>query len=265
MDKQLIRICDSTFLQYSKSASVGGENIGLGPKNFEWQLSDITSARVVTDGHIKDAPGKGQIAWLIEPESLHPENYEVARQRAHEFDIVLTHNFGFITNNVFYYSLGGSWINVEHWGNHEKYKCVSIILSDKNTLKGHKFRHRIVELFEDKIDAIFGKGINPVESKFTALAPYQFSIVVESCQDPGYFSEKLIDCISVGTIPIYWGSDIGNSLFESVIQVFDMQDVNRVLDMIWEGTISNHFGVPKDDIEKAKSFVVCEDQFAHLL
>ncbi|GAG39815.1 unnamed protein product, partial [marine sediment metagenome] len=45
-----------------------------------------------------------------------------------------------------------------------------------------------------------------MESKVTALAPYRFSIVVESVRMPGYFSEKLIDCLSVGTTPIYYGA-----------------------------------------------------------
>jgi hypothetical protein len=41
--------------------------------------------------------------------------------------------------------------------------------------------------------------------KKLALEPYKFSVIIENNIDQGfYFSEKLIDCISIFSVPIYW-------------------------------------------------------------
>ena len=36
---------------------------------------------------------------------------------------------------------------------------------------------------------------------------------MENCKSPGYFSEKIIDCLIQGTIPIYWGDPTISSYF----------------------------------------------------
>ena len=52
----------------------------------------------------------------------------------------------------------------------------------------------------------YGAGVGkPFESKFEILKDYQYCIVVESCFQPYYFSEKLIDPMSVGCMPLYVG------------------------------------------------------------
>jgi hypothetical protein len=44
-----------------------------------------------------------------------------------------------------------------------------------------------------------------VDNKKTALLDYEYSIAIENCQEEGYFTEKLTDCILTNTIPIYFG------------------------------------------------------------
>jgi hypothetical protein len=51
----------------------------------------------------------------------------------------------------------------------------------------------------------FGKGIRPVETKREAILPYCFSIAMENASSDTYFSEKLIDCLLLETVPIYYG------------------------------------------------------------
>jgi hypothetical protein len=48
----------------------------------------------------------------------------------------------------------------------------------------------------------------------TALAPFRYSVVMENCIEPHYFTEKILNCLACKTIPIYWGH-------ESVKQYFD--------------------------------------------
>lgn len=197
MDK--VTIADSLFLPHTKSAFLGGDNIGIFPSYFEWELANAASARFVTDSDIKHAKGDGQIAWLLEPFHLHPENYIEAMRKP--FDYVLTSNLYFAENNEnwLWVPHGGSWIDFNKHGIHEKTKNISMLMSDKNTMPGHKLRHQIAERFGDQIDVLSGV------SAFEGYAPYKYSIVIENERTDGYFTEKLIDCLSVGTIPIYWG------------------------------------------------------------
>jgi len=46
----------------------------------------------------------------------------------------------------------------------------------------------------------------PVESKFETIANYTFTIATEHGIAPGFVGEAMIDCLAVGTIPIYLGA-----------------------------------------------------------
>ncbi|MCK9265638.1 glycosyltransferase family 10, partial [bacterium] len=68
------------------------------------------------------------------------------------------------------------------------------------------------EYFKDKID-LFGRGINEIEDKWDAIAPYKYHVVLEnSCYDD-YFSEKLSDAFLGEAYPIYSGASNVYSYF----------------------------------------------------
>lgn len=42
-------------------------------------------------------------------------------------------------------------------------------------------------------------------SKYATLSQYQYAIAYENFRIRGYITEKMLDCLFVGTIPVYWG------------------------------------------------------------
>lgn len=53
------------------------------------------------------------------------------------------------------------------------------------------------------------KGVTP--SKLETLAQYKFALCFENMSMPGYVTEKIFDCLAVGTVPLYLGaSDIAD-------------------------------------------------------
>jgi GT2 family glycosyltransferase len=47
----------------------------------------------------------------------------------------------------------------------------------------------------------------PVQNKLATLAHYRFAICYENAQNyPGYITEKILDCLRAGVVPIYWGA-----------------------------------------------------------
>ena len=228
------------------------------PKYFEWVSADDQAARFVTDSFIKSAKGEGQIAWLLEPFSLHPEDYTSAMKKP--FDAVLTHNLYFANiNNWLWYPRGGSWIDREYWGAHKKSRNISILMSQKNTMTGHKFRHRIVEKLSGKIDDVFGleKWIAPLD----ALAAYRYSVVVENEKSSYWFTEKLLNCLLVGTIPIYWGCPGICNFFntDGFLLVDTLDDVQDAIGIANQKYYKSHQKTITENIEIAKKYVVCED------
>lgn len=55
-----------------------------------------------------------------------------------------------------------------------------------------------------------------VFSKHDTLSKYKFSVCFENGKNlSGFITEKIFDCFSAGTIPIYWGADNIESIFQS--------------------------------------------------
>ena len=83
-----------------------------------------------------------------------------------------------------------------------------------------------------KID-VFGEGRNPIIHKEEGLSEYYFSIVFENDLTKDYFSEKVLDCFALKTIPIYYGiKSLGKYFDENGVIWFDqfnLKDLSKDL------------------------------------
>jgi len=83
--------------------------------------------------------------------------------------------------------------------------CAAVISNNITSLR-EKF---INELNKYKKVDMGGKFLNnvggPVKDKIEFLSSYKFSIAMENSEGDGYASEKIIDSLLSGTIPIYYG------------------------------------------------------------
>lgn len=83
---------------------------------------------------------------------------------------------------------------------------------DKGTLKPipwflAPFRKEklIKKLFTDNSEYPSYKGT--IDNKREVLEKYKFSVCYENVKDePGYVTEKILDCLICGTVPVYWGA-----------------------------------------------------------
>lgn len=250
MDKMIIADC--AFLPYGKSMAYGQDNKDCLPDHFEWELCDPLSARFVTDGFIPLSKGDGQIAWLLEPFLLHPSYYFATRER--NFDYVLTSN-KYLARNYgwLWYPYGGSFIAPELWQVYKKSKDISMISTRKRMVPGHTLRLEIIERHKEKLD-IF--GMDSLTRKFDCLQPYRYSIVVEGERCSSYFTEKLIDCFSVGTMPIYWGCpDIGLYFNTGgIIEVESIEQLGAILEVATPSFYKSCLPAIKENMKIAKQY-----------
>lgn len=150
-----------------------------------------------------------KVGWLHEYWDLHPENYERAEAVLHKFDAILTTEPSLLAKNKKFwpYVRGGTWVAQEDWAVYPKTKFISMIVSDKMTCPGHKFRHEIVDwLGPNSPVTVYGPSFYPIGTdKARAYRDYYFAIVVEPARREGAFAEHLLDPIAFGTVPLYWG------------------------------------------------------------
>lgn len=76
----------------------------------------------------------------------------------------------------------------------------------------------------------------PISDKLAFLKNYRFNLAFENSQSTGYVTEKLIEPLLMGCIPIYWGApDVARDFNpECMINVSDFSDLNTAVDYILE-------------------------------
>lgn len=273
MDNLKIPLIDSAFSSWSRSASLREENKHIHPTHFSWAIGPEYPAGLpyfYTDNAIlrRDTFARNSVAWLLEPRCLRPENYEAVKEKADQFIAVLSYDKEFLEEipNGRWYPFGGSSISFDKWGIYPKSKNVCMFCSDKGSMEGHQLRHAIVEEFSGRID-FYGESVGRrVDHKFDVLKDYRYCVIVESCKIDGYFSEKLIDVISVGTVPLYYGSNCLYGAYSHdaprfCIYKFDsISTLNELIKL--KDTLYKHFPTTKFieyNLDHARKFRICED------
>lgn len=129
----------------------------------------------------------------------------------------------------------------------ERLDKVCILTSNKTITKGHRDRVKFVErILKDKLDFIdvFGNGYNAVDDKLDVLSRYKYSIVIENCQYPNYWTEKLADCILAGCCPIYYGASNINEYFPAGdIPTIDILDYAKSIEKVTNLVQLNYYDV----------------------
>ena len=140
---------------------------------------------------------------------------------------------------------GGTWVWPQRLQRvYSKTKLCSYFVSDKCVTEEQKFRVALLKYFYDNRGkyqdlGLYGRGHNPFpenhdfeyDGKSLILKDYAFSIALENWIQDNYFSEKLMDCFMVGTVPIYMGARKVGEYFnlDGMILVESMDDVLKVL------------------------------------
>ena len=205
-------------------------------KHVKWNFTNnpVSDTCFLTDMCLQDihkASGvKRKVAWLLEPNAIHPHMYEWIQANNKLFDYVLTFDEDLISKgqNYLYYPHGRCWIN--NYEDLKKENKVSIIASSKNFTEGHQLRHKVIDKFKDI--EVFGYGYNPVENKEDSLSKYMYSVTIENCRQPGYWTEKIVDCFATKTIPIFWGDDAVSDFFdpEGIIYFNSQEELGEILE-----------------------------------
>lgn len=206
-----------------------------------------------------------KVGMLVEPRAINPAIYDYITKNNNKFYKVLTYDKELIEtfDNVEFYPHGGCWINTEDHKIYQKTKLLSFIISNKIQTVGHRLRHSIVKVLnENNVNfSIYGRTINNIDYKLTALKDYAFSIVIENSKQDYYFSEKLIDSFITGTVPIYWGCpSIGDFFNLDGMLIFnDVDDLLNQINTLSLEKYNSMLPAINDNFERAKKYLTSED------
>jgi len=249
---------------------------------------------------VDEIQAKIKILMLIEPRDVIPHVYKKISQPAwfEKFDYILTFDTVLLRldDRFIYTPYGGCWIHESDRIIHPKKKNISIISSNKNALIGHKLRQAIIHKFDHLLDT-YGTGWHDkfikctdesfsgdsghwydtwerrslplgIKHKITGLRDYRYSVTVENSKIDDYFTEKLIDCIVTGTVPIYYGSPSIEDKFniKGIIQFDRVEELQDIFDQCGKDDYNSRLDALEENIKLAKQYINYEDwMYTHLL
>jgi len=183
--------------------------------------------------------------------------HDWAIQNKDLFDIILTQNDKILNNceNALFQPFGHTWLKSDQYNKSHKKEFKLAHLQGK-LLKtyGHSLRHETTArenefVIPTKFYETYGDRNNIDDARLGkefVFGDSQFGVVIENTSHRGYFTEKILDCFLLKTIPIYWGcSNIG--------EFFDINGVipfNNIDDLIY---ISNN--LTKDYYDSKKEII----------
>lgn len=259
MDKPKIRIVG--YQAGMRSLNCRQENDDVTPQRFDWYYGEEDTEIIVYVEHMIGKPvtdrSQKRVAMLFEPYELRPWHYDAAVATRRDYDLILTHHPDFVALGApfAFYTLGGSFI--KDWGIFPKSRLVSHVPGFKDLLSGHKLRHEVTRRFGDRIDVF----PYPFESKASALRDFRYSIIIENSKVDHWFTEKLIDCLSQGTVPIYYGCpEIGKFFNTRGFFLFrDIGELPSIIDSLSEEDYRLRLEAIHANLETARLYRCTED------
>lgn len=145
----------------------------------------------------------------------------------------------------------------------QKTRKISILSSSKKDTPGHRRRINFIDkLIESDLAShidFFGYRGQKISDKQNALAQYEYSIIIENTPDDVYWSEKIMDALIMGSIPVYDGCHnmkkyIPRKSFID-ISVDDYEKTERILNDI---IINGNYDERKSALKQARWKMISE-------
>ena len=204
---------------------------------------------------------------LVEPNEYF-NFHDWAIQNKHLFSLILTWSDKVLNNcdNAVFLPFGHTWMKPDQYEKqHEKKFEIAHLSGILNKSYGHSMRHEIIaRQNEIKIPTNFHTTIGDRHNiedarigKETVFGGSQFGVVIENFSHEGFFTEKILDCFLLKTIPIYWGCSNIDSFFHSkgIIKFENVDHFIRSVNTLTEDYYEQHKDVIEWNYHEALQYV----------
>jgi len=217
-----------------------------------------------------DTPKELTYGLLFESKSLIPHIYSNAHLVADKFHKIFTYDQELIDHNPEVFHLcpaGGIWIGgttgMGELGIKEKTKNCSLVSSNKIHCSLHNFRHRLANHIKDypSVDVYGPMMGHDWITTCETVNNYRYSIVIENNRTKNYFTEKLLNCFAVGTVPIYLGCTNIGEYFDTngIIEIDEQCNFDRLLGRLSEEDYNSRIESISENYKKCLRFEIIED------
>lgn len=181
----------------------------------------------------KDKLQPNAIAIMLEPRSIEQKGYVYVEEHPEKFKHIFTHDSILLKlPNAHFWVWGTVWCTADE----PKTKGISMISSHKNCCELHRVRTELAMQFDrgDKVDCYGTFTGNPADytDTFESHANYKFAIAMENYIDDDWYTEKILNCFSTKTVPIYYGARNIGKFFnaDGIIQVDDWRKIPEIVE-----------------------------------
>ena len=225
---------------------------------------------------VEDIPQSQEDLSSINIISLHEPNeyfgkHDWVIQNKDLFSSILTWDDKVLNNceNAIFLPFGHTWFTPDQYEkNHNKEFKIAHLCGDLLKSYNHQMRHEILEREKEiKIPTKFYKTIgdrhnisNAKQGKEEVFGDSMFGVAIENFSHRGFFTEKILDCFLLKTIPIYTGcSNIGDFFNkEGIIEFKNVDDFIHISNQLTEDFYESKKEIIEENWVLAKNYVYYE-------
>ena len=240
---------------------------------YVWNQSNFDGLTIFSDNNMKDVvynSSKYKVCTITESKYVNPKIHSIIDKYEKYFDLIFTHNKEIIDkySDKTIFSIGSpgilDWHQISIF---KKNKLVSFPTSLKlSGLEGYVLRKRIKKnieknKFNKNIDT-YGSGFGkPFVSKSICLKDYRFSICLENSKYDYYVTEKILDVILSGCVPIYWGMPSIGDIFDirGILIFNNIDELKSIIDNLSDEKYNDMLPYVEKNFEIAKKFIDWDD------
>jgi hypothetical protein len=216
--------------------------------------------QVTFDWTEHDPNAKYNIYVQCEPPTMWVDRMKILEPIKEKYDLFLGYQEELLEydNAEFFLPVGG-WITPP--SNIEKKPQVSFITSSKIYTEAHRMRFKIMKAMEstkkvNDLDYKFWRSPPAVGSRDNYYIDSMFNIACENQIMDNMFTEKLIDCLSCKTVPIYYGCTNIEKFFnpKGILKFSDVDEFVKVMKSLEEGMYYDMMPYIEENYELSKQY-----------
>lgn len=261
-----VNLFDEIFRHTINSANIPPIHLQWIRDRMEWPGTTVFTDYFVNAPVAAQVRCKNKLLWLLESREITPEAHEMSRRFHHRFEKVLTHDRNLLEQNPekFAFAIAASQRELQQdripTGVFPKSKMLSTISSPKKQTMGHRFRHEVIAYFKNQMD-VYGREYNPIPSVSFGLKDYRYSITIENANYDYYFTEKILNCFFMGTVPIYWGCPSIGKFFDlgGIISFQHLGELHAILSSLSAEDYEARLPAIRKNYELAHNYLSAEE------
>ena len=190
------------------------------------------------------------------------------------FSVILTWDFKVLNNcnNAAFLPFGHTFLKENQYEkNHTKEFKIAHLCGKLLKTYGHSLRHELLARKNElnsptKFYDVYGDryGNKAHIEKEEIFSGVQYGVAIENTSHRGYFSEKILDCFLLKTIPIYWGctniSDYFNK--EGIIEFGNIDDFIYITNKLDKDLYDSKKEIIEENYQLALKYVNYEKNIA---